>query len=85
VGDGIARRRVCHRGPDRARIDHRADISFSAVRDRPAATDTYGGWIRDGQPLSPFDVSNPALAQLDPALLKASKTPPTQRRPRAST
>jgi zinc D-Ala-D-Ala carboxypeptidase len=37
----------------------------------PAATDTYGGWIPDGQPLSPFDVSNPALAQLDPALLKA--------------
>jgi zinc D-Ala-D-Ala carboxypeptidase len=37
----------------------------------PAATDTYGGWIRDGQTLSPFDTSNPALAQLDPALLKA--------------
>jgi zinc D-Ala-D-Ala carboxypeptidase len=37
----------------------------------PAATDTYGGWIPDGHPLSPFDVSNPALAQLDPALLKA--------------
>jgi D-alanyl-D-alanine carboxypeptidase len=37
----------------------------------PAATDTYGGWIPDGQTLSPFDVSNPALAQLDPALLKA--------------
>ena len=37
----------------------------------PAATDTYGGWIPDGQTLSPFDPSNPALAQLDPALLKA--------------
>ena len=37
----------------------------------PAATDTYGGWIPDGQTLSPFDVSNPALAQLDPALLNA--------------
>ena len=37
----------------------------------PAATDTYGGWIPDGQTLSPFDVSNPAVAQLDPALLKA--------------
>jgi zinc D-Ala-D-Ala carboxypeptidase len=37
----------------------------------PAATDTYGGWIPDGKPLSPFDVSNPALAQLDPALLEA--------------
>jgi zinc D-Ala-D-Ala carboxypeptidase len=37
----------------------------------PAATDTYGGWIPDGQTLSPFDVSNPALVQLDPALLNA--------------
>jgi D-alanyl-D-alanine dipeptidase len=37
----------------------------------PAATDTFGGWIPDGQTLSPFDVSNPALAQLDPALLRA--------------
>src|ERR1700752_2466712 len=37
----------------------------------PAATDTYGGWIPDGQTLSPFDVSNPALAQLDPSLLNA--------------
>ena len=37
----------------------------------PAATDTYGGWIPDGQTLSPFDVSNPALAQLDPPLLNA--------------
>ena len=37
----------------------------------PAATDTYGGWIPDSQTLSPFDTSNPALAQLDPALLSA--------------
>jgi D-alanyl-D-alanine dipeptidase len=37
----------------------------------PAATDTYSGWIPDGQPLRPFDTSNPALAQLDPALLRA--------------
>jgi zinc D-Ala-D-Ala carboxypeptidase len=37
----------------------------------PAASDTYGGWIPDGQTLSPFDVSNPTLTQLDPALLKA--------------
>jgi D-alanyl-D-alanine carboxypeptidase len=36
-----------------------------------AATDTYGGWIPDGQTLSPFDTSDPALAQLDPALLTA--------------
>jgi D-alanyl-D-alanine carboxypeptidase len=37
----------------------------------PAATDTYGGWLPDGQTLSPFDVSNPALTQLDPGLLNA--------------
>jgi LAS superfamily LD-carboxypeptidase LdcB len=37
----------------------------------PSATDTYGGWISDGQTLSPFDASNPAVTQLDPALLKA--------------
>ena len=37
----------------------------------PAATDSYGGWIPDGQMLSPFDVSNPALAQVDPPLLNA--------------
>ncbi|MDT5018837.1 MAG: zinc D-Ala-D-Ala carboxypeptidase [Mycobacterium sp.] len=36
-----------------------------------AATDSTGGWIPDGQTLSPFDVANPALAQLDPALLNA--------------
>jgi zinc D-Ala-D-Ala carboxypeptidase len=37
----------------------------------PAATDTYGGWIPGGQTLSPFDVSNPALAELDLPLLNA--------------
>jgi D-alanyl-D-alanine carboxypeptidase len=37
----------------------------------PAAADTYDGWIPDGQTLSAFDVSNPALAQLDPPLLNA--------------
>jgi len=36
-----------------------------------AATDSTGGWIPDGQTLSPFDVSNPVLAQLDPLLLNA--------------
>ncbi len=36
-----------------------------------AATDSTGGWIPDGQTLTPFDVSNPALAQLDPSLLTA--------------
>ena len=37
----------------------------------PAATDTYGGWIPDGQTLSPYDTSNPAVTNLDPALLVA--------------
>ena len=37
----------------------------------PGATDGYGGWIPDGQTLSPFDTSNPAVGRLDPALLNA--------------
>jgi len=37
----------------------------------PAAIDTFGGWIPDGQTLSPFDTSNPAVSNLDPALLTA--------------
>ncbi|MCG7582162.1 MULTISPECIES: M15 family metallopeptidase [Mycolicibacterium] len=36
-----------------------------------AAVDTTGGWLPDGVTLSPFDVSNPILSQLDPALLRA--------------
>ncbi len=36
-----------------------------------AATDSVGGWLPDGTTLSPFDVSNPIVGQLDPALLKA--------------
>jgi D-alanyl-D-alanine carboxypeptidase len=36
-----------------------------------AATDTFGGWLPDGVTLSPFDVSNPVIGQLDPLLLKA--------------
>jgi D-alanyl-D-alanine carboxypeptidase len=37
-----------------------------------AATDTVGGWLPDGRTLSPFhDVSHPAIAWLDPSLLKA--------------
>jgi LAS superfamily LD-carboxypeptidase LdcB len=35
------------------------------------ATDTFGGWLPDGVMLSPFDVSSPVVALLDPALLKA--------------
>ena len=37
----------------------------------PAAADTVGGWLPDGKTLSPFDVSNPIVGWLDPALLAA--------------
>ncbi|UXA16839.1 M15 family metallopeptidase [Mycobacterium sp. SMC-4] len=38
----------------------------------PAAVDTTGGYLPEGVMLSPFDdVANPALALLDPALLRA--------------
>ena len=37
----------------------------------PAAVDTTGGWLPDGTTLSPFDVTNPILSQMDPALLTA--------------
>ena len=36
-----------------------------------AATDTFGGWLPDGVTLSPFDVANPIVGSLDPALLGA--------------
>nr|WP_239591656.1 M15 family metallopeptidase [Mycolicibacterium tusciae] len=35
------------------------------------ATDTFGGWLPDGVTLSPFDVANPIVGSLDPALLGA--------------
>jgi zinc D-Ala-D-Ala carboxypeptidase len=37
----------------------------------PAATDTTGGYLPDGQTLSPFDATNPVIAWLDPPLLTA--------------
>lgn len=33
--------------------------------------DATGGWVPDGQQLSPFDLSDPAVNRLDPALLNA--------------
>ena len=36
-----------------------------------AAIDTFGGWLPDGVTLSPFDVENPIVGLLDPALLTA--------------
>lgn len=36
-----------------------------------AAVDTTGGWLPDGTTLSPFDVTNPILSQMNPALLQA--------------
>jgi zinc D-Ala-D-Ala carboxypeptidase len=44
------------------------DSAFSIGR---AATDTIGGYLPDGQTLSPFDVTNPVIAWLDPPLLAA--------------
>lgn len=35
------------------------------------AIDTFGGWLPDGVTLSPFDVANPIVGLLDPALLSA--------------
>ena len=37
----------------------------------PAATDTIGGFIPDGQTVTPFDMTNPVIAWLDPPLLAA--------------
>ncbi|OBK28950.1 peptidase M15 [Mycobacterium asiaticum] len=39
----------------------------------PAAPphDTAGGWVPDGQELSPFDLADPAVSRLDPTLLAA--------------
>ena len=36
-----------------------------------AAIDTFGGWLPDGVTLSPFDIENPIVGLLDPALLAA--------------
>lgn len=44
------------------------DEVFSIGR---AATDTIGGYLPDGQTLSPFDVTNPVIGWLDPPLLAA--------------
>lgn len=44
------------------------DEPFSIGR---AATDTIGGYLPDGQTISPFDATNPVMAWLDPALLAA--------------
>ena len=40
----------------------------------PAATDTIGGYLPDGQTISPFDATNPVIAWLDPALRAAIQT-----------
>lgn len=46
-------------------------VPSDPLRIGDAAVDTTGGWLPDGVTLSPFDVSNPILSQLDPALLRA--------------
>ena len=57
--------------PETVPVQPVATTESTSLTIGPAATDTYGGWIPDGQTLSPFDVLNPALAQLDPPLLNA--------------
>lgn len=37
----------------------------------PAAVDTFGGYLPDGVILTAFDVTNPTVGRLDPALLAA--------------
>ena len=37
----------------------------------PAATDTIGGYLPDGRTVTPFDVQNPVIGWIDPALLTA--------------
>lgn len=37
----------------------------------PAATDTFGGYLPDGATLTAYDVSDPVIGRLDPALLDA--------------
>ena len=44
------------------------DDSFSIG---PAAADTIGGYVPDNQSVTPFDVTNPVIGWLDPALLAA--------------
>ncbi|BBY82468.1 hypothetical protein MPUL_36260 [Mycolicibacterium pulveris] len=46
-------------------------VPVEPLRIGDAATDTVGGWLPAGVTLSPFDVSNPIVGWLDPALLKA--------------
>lgn len=45
-----------------------SDATFSIGA---AATDTIGGYLPDGQTLSPFDVANPIIGWLEPELLAA--------------
>jgi D-alanyl-D-alanine carboxypeptidase len=52
-----------------AGVAPRNDAGNSAIGG--AATDTVGGFIADGKRISPFDVDNPAISQLDPLLRKA--------------
>lgn len=46
-----------------------AQVSPLSVGD--AATDSFGGFIPDGVTLTAFDVSNPVIGRLDPALVTA--------------
>jgi zinc D-Ala-D-Ala carboxypeptidase len=57
---------VAHAEPAPAPADDAGSLDIGT-----AATDTVGGWLPEGATLSPFDVANPIVGRLDPALLKA--------------
>lgn len=44
------------------------DVPFSLG---PAATDTFGGYLPEDSTLTPYDVDDPVVGRLDPALLAA--------------
>jgi len=46
-------------------------VPAAAAGADPGSGDTAGGWVPDGQELSPFDLSDPAVNRLNPALLNA--------------
>ncbi|MBO0678689.1 M15 family metallopeptidase [Mycolicibacterium sp. S2-37] len=55
-------------GPSAAGPPPRGTPPFSLG---PAATDTFGGYLPDGDALTAFDVTNPVIGRIDPALLTA--------------
>lgn len=48
-----------------------APSAVAAAAPGDGSGDTAGGWVPDGQELSPFDLADPAVNRLDPDLLHA--------------